>query len=248
MKEIAIITGASSGLGSDFATFIDKTEHLDEIWLVARREDRLLELSKKLKTKAVILALDLTQIGSIGKIQEKLKNENPNLRFLINNAGYGLVGRFDELDKEKQLRMIDLNTRALTELTLVSLPFIQKDGKIIQVASSAGYAPLGNFAVYAATKSYVLHFSLAISGELKQKGIYVLAVCPGPVKTEFFEIAGGKPPKLAANSQDVVRLALKDSKKRKTVSVYGFAIKAFVVLTCFLPKRLIVWLSYKVKA
>lgn len=246
-KKIAIITGASSGLGSDFAMELDKQQNLDEIWLVARRKERLIDLSQKLNTKTVLLPLDLTQKESISKIQEKLESENPNIEFLINNAGYGLVGRFDELNKGKQLEMIDLNIRALTDLTYISLPFIRENGRIIQVASSAGYVPLGNFAVYAATKSYVLHFSLALAGELRSKKIYVLAVCPGPIETEFFSVAGGKQPKIAARSIDVVRLALKDSKKKKMVSIYGFLIKLFVWLTRVVPKRLIVWVSYKVK-
>jgi len=247
-RNIAIITGASSGLGWEFAREIDNEPELEEIWLVARRKKNLDILSKKLKKKSVILTLDLQKPDSILLLKKKLEKENPNILFLVNNAGIGAVGYASEISIQRQTEMIDLNVRALTEITLLAIPFMKQNSRIIQIASSAGFAPMANFAVYAATKAYVIHFSYALNGELKNQKISVNIVCPGPVKTEFFEVASGnKPPRLAADPLDVVRLALKDAKKGKTFSIYGLPIKIYSVIVKWLPRKLILWFTKKVK-
>jgi hypothetical protein len=238
MKNIAIITGASSGLGIEFALQIDKKYQLDEIWLIARREDRLIELASKLqRAKGVVLALDLQDKNSINTIVTKLTAEQSNLRLLVNNAGYGKYGKFTQQSITDIQGMIDLNITALVELTHAAIPFMQPGAGIINLASSAGYLPLGNFNVYAATKAFVLHFSIALGAELNE--IDVLAVCPGPVATEFFQVAqGGSNSFYMVKADAVVRHALRNLGWSST-AIYSLPIKLVVWLSRLLPKSLI---------
>ncbi|MBE7410966.1 MAG: SDR family NAD(P)-dependent oxidoreductase [Leptospiraceae bacterium] len=247
-KKIAIITGASSGLGWEFSREIDNEKEIEEVWLIARRKKNLDTLSKKLKNKPVVLTLDLQNPNSISQLQKKLEKENPIIRFLVNNAGIGAVGFAKEISSERQIGMVDLNVKALTKITLLSIPYMQEGSSIIQIASSAGFAPMANFAIYAASKAFVIYFSEGLRAELKEEKIHVCTVCPGPVKTEFFEGASGnKPPRLAADPVEVVRLAMKDTKKGKAFSIYGFPMKLYYTLVNFLPKSLILWFTKKVK-
>lgn len=238
---IAIITGASSGLGSEFARQLDKVRHLDEIWLIARRRVRMDELALELETPTRIITMDITNVIYMQQFIKMLRTERPAVRMLINCAGFGLLGHFTENSLEEQLDMLDLNCRALTKMTYEVLPFMKKKSRIIQLASSAAFLPQPNFAIYAATKAYVLSFSRALGEELRSKQIYVTAVCPGPIKTEFFEIAEKYGSNLAVKkltlveAPDVVKKALRDSAKRKPISVYSPLIKAFHVLSKVMP-------------
>lgn len=252
-KKIAIITGASAGLGKEFARQMEKKYFLDEIWLIARREAPLRELAKEFqKSVGVPIALDLTKAGDIQELYKRIETENPDIAFLVNNAGYGKIGPFDSLGLEEQLQMIDLNVRTLTELSYICLPFMKEGANLIQVASSIAFAPAPFFAVYAATKSYVLSFSNALNFELRDRGIHVLAVCPGPVETEFFSVAQknehnkgrtnlDKPfnAKLMAKPEEVVARALKDLAKKKMQSVYGMPIRFFTSFVSFIPKEIV---------
>ena len=156
-KNIAIVTGASSGLGWEFAREIDNEPGLEEIWLIARRKKNLEQLAKKLKKKPVVLSLDLQNPDGIAQLKKKLERENPRIHYLVNNAGIGAVGYASEISLHRQTEMIDLNVRALTEITIFSIPFMSENSKIIQIASSAGFAPMANFAVYAATKAFIIN-------------------------------------------------------------------------------------------
>ena len=247
-KKIAIITGASSGLGAEFALQIDSSEKLDEIWLIARRKKNLEAVAKKLTTPTVILDIDLSKTDSLALLSNRLEKQKPDIRILVNNAGYGAVGYSSEIALKKQVGMVDLNIRALTELTLMSLIYTKKGSRIIQIASSAGFAPMANFNVYAATKAYVIHFSYALAWELRKNRVSVTAVCPGPIKTEFYEVASGnESPRLAADPLEVVKLALSDSKKGRAYSIYGFPIKFYRYMSLFIPDKWIVWFTGKVK-
>jgi short-subunit dehydrogenase len=246
MKKIAIITGASSGLGVDFVRQLDRKYNLDEIWMVARRKERMKKLSDSLKrAKGVVISADLSRLEEINKITRKLQEESPTVLFLVNSAGFGKIGSFINLGLEEQLSMIDVNIKALTAMTYIVIPYLSKGSKIIQIASSAAFLPQPGFNIYAATKAYVLHFSKALGIELRDKGIGVLAVCPGPIKTEFFKVAAsnGKPldwkSKFMAKSKDVVTQALKDSQQNKMESVYGITINLFKVCARLIPHRLI---------
>jgi len=201
--------------------------------------------SKLKKTKAILIKCDLSNLDDINKTSNKLKKEKAKVMFLINSAGFGKIGSFHELSLEEQMAMIDVNIKALTAITYKVLPYLSKGSKIIQVASSAAFLPQPGFNVYAATKAYVLHFSKALSVELKSRNIGVLALCPRPVKTEFFEIASsdGKPldwkAKFMVNAKDVVAKALNDAQSNKMESVYSFYMKLLKISSKIIPHELI---------
>jgi len=251
---IILITGASSGLGQEFALQIDKSFfNIDEIWLLARREERLKDLAKKMYHKTRILPMDVTDQDHMRLLELLLEEEKPRLCMLINCAGYGLLGAVADLDVKEQQGMLDTNCRALTQLTRLCLPYMRKNSRIINLASSAAFVPQPGFAVYAATKSYVLSFSTALREELRPRGIWVTAVCPGPVRTEFFDIAErygkilGIKKFIMAEAKSVVALALKDSYLKKTVSVYGLPMKAFRAVTKLLPHQMIIKITSSLK-
>lgn len=245
-KKIAVITGASSGIGMEFAFQIDCLfTKLDEIWLIARREERLIELSKLLETKTKILPMDVSKREDMEHFYKLLKDSKPQIRMLVNCAGYGFMGKVEDIPIEKQLGMIDVNVRALTDMTYACIPYLTKNARIIQLASAAAFLPQKNFAVYAAGKSYVLSFSRALAEELKPKKIYVTAVCPGPVDTPFFEQASGYgnslmlKEKTMITADKVVKKALRDSYNKKQVCVPSTLMQAFMVVTKIIPHKFI---------
>lgn len=240
--KIAIITGASSGMGREFVRLLDRElVCLDEIWVIARREERLKELAKEVGTKLVPIEMDVTGKEAMGILSYLLKEKKPKVKFLINCAGFGKIGTVASLPLEGQLSMIRVNCLALTEITGLVLPYMAKKSRIIQMASAAAFLPQPRFAVYAATKAYVLSFSRALNRELADTGIRVTAVCPGPVRTEFFDLAEqtGTIPlykKLVmADSVKVVEKAFRDSVAGKSISVYGGSMKGLQVLAKVLP-------------
>lgn len=244
---LAIITGASSGLGWQFACELDKDPEIEKIWLIARRKDKLDELKKQLKTHVELFHLDLTSPFAIRTLGERINKESPVIKYLINNAGFGLFGNFEELSLSRQLSMIDLNIKALTELSYLVLPFCTAGSRIIQVASTAGFMPMVHTAVYAATKAYVLHFSIALNEELKKKKIGVYALCPGPVQTEFFDSSlkddsvRKRILKLSNQPEKVVKTALKQAGKNKGWSTDRWYLQWMMRFSAMLPK------SYSVK-
>ncbi len=253
-KKIVIITGASSGLGQEFAFQLDKIFHaLDEIWLIARRKERLTELGRLLDLPAKPVVMDVTKEQDIQDFVEMLERENVSVRMLVNCAGYGLMGQFDALDIGEQLGMLEVNCKALTRLTYECIPYMCRNGRIIQLASSAAFVPQKNFAIYAATKSYVLSFSRALREELKEKSIWVTAVCPGPAETEFFDIAEKYGTTLAVKKltivspKRVVKDALLDSYDKKALSVCSFPIKAFGILSKVIPHGCILHIMGRLK-
>ncbi|MCM1044922.1 MAG: SDR family NAD(P)-dependent oxidoreductase [Candidatus Gastranaerophilales bacterium] len=239
---VIVLTGASSGIGMEFVLQMDAFfSNVDEFWLVARNRGKLEELTKVLCHRARVFAMDITREGQLERLEDALTEKGAVVRMLINCAGYGLMGEFARQDLEQETGMIRLNCEALTSLTHRMLPFMRRGSRIIQLASSAAFLPQPHFAVYAATKSYVLSFSRALGEELKSKGIYVTSVCPGPVDTPFFEIAerGGSTLKLKkytmVQADRVVRQALKDSKRRRSLSVCSLPIQGFGVMSKLLP-------------
>ena len=240
--KIAIVTGASSGMGKEMIIQIaDRFGGLDEIWAIARREDRLKHLKRQLPVPLRIFPLDLTEEESLNALRRELKEKKPDVKILVNSAGYGKIVNVGDLSLADETGMVRLNCEALCAVTHLVLPYLSDHSRIIQFASSAGFLPQPKFAIYAATKSFVLSYSRALNVELKPRDISVTAVCPGPVKTEFFDIAEttGHVPlykKLTmADPKKVVRLALRDSMMGKSVSVYGPLMKAFSLLCKILP-------------
>lgn len=250
---IAIVTGASSGLGREFVKQIGRLyNELDEIWVVARREDRLRKLQQTSSTPLRIFSGDLLETSVFKNLESILEETNPDIRMLVNAAGFGKNGSVEsilEKDKNSQLQMIELNCTSLSRMIFICIPYLHKGSRIINVASAAAFCPQPKFSVYAATKSYVLSFSRSLASELRSKQIFVTAVCPGPVDTEFFETSGGiqnpLKKKTMAKAPDVVKQALLDSRTGRPVSIYGIAMKASYIGSKLLPHRFIMKVLYE---
>ena len=245
MRNIALVTGASSGMGKEFVCEIAKKyKGLDEIWVIARRKDRLRELKKEIVgTRVRMLPLDLTKEESFERLTKVLAKEQPDVRILVNASGYGIAGPFEFQTEEDASGMVRLNCEALTRVTYLVLPYLRRGSFIYQIASSAGFAPQPGFTVYAATKAYVKSFSIALRQELSWREIKVIAVCPGPVKTEFFDRAYEQEEMkfykkfVMADPKKVVRKAIRDARKNKAVSVYGMTMKVTRIICKLLPGR-----------
>ena len=189
--KIAVITGASSGLGREYAMAVaNSRKEIDEIWLIARREDKLRETAESISTKTRLLPLDITDSGCIDKYSALLSEVKPTVSLLINNAGFGRLGNFDTVSAKDNGGMVRLNCEALTVIASLTLPFMERGTEIINTCSIAAFAPNTGMSVYSSTKAYVMSFSRALRSELKSRGINVLAVCPGPMDTEFLPLAG----------------------------------------------------------
>lgn len=246
--KIAIVTGASSGMGREFVRQLGYFyKNLDEIWVIARRKERLEALAKESRVPLRIFAGDLQKKKVYKELRDALEKEQPDLRMLVNSAGFGKSGSVEEILSEKfwiQTDMVDVNCRSLTRMTLLCLPFLRAGSRIVNLASASAFCPQPYFSVYAATKSYVLSFSRSLGEELRKKGIVVTAVCPGPVDTEFFKFSG-KPQNILkkltmAKADRVVHQALKDCRSGKSVSVYGIPMKLTYFGTKLLPHGLLV--------
>lgn len=249
--KIAIITGASSGLGEQFALKIDKNRsEIDELWLIARRAEKLKELANKLSKKTRVLALDITDENSLAEYSNALKEQKAEVKLLINNAGFGKLGDFDSMNTADCTGMIRLNCEALTAFTSLTLPYMTKGGEIINSCSIASFAPNTRMAVYSSTKAYVMSFSRALRSELKLKKINCLAVCPGPMDTEFLSLAGIEKgtsftfdtlPRV--NPEIMAEKSLKASKKGKAVYTNRFFYKLYRLLAKILPTSLVMKLA-----
>ena len=229
MVEVALITGASAGLGVDFARQLSAQGH--RLVLVARRLDRLEALATELGNARAV-ACDLSAPGAVATLMADLAAHDETVETLVNNAGFGMWGRFFGLDAQQQREMIDLNVGALTELTRAVAPGMveRKRGKILNLASTAAFQPGPRMAVYFATKAYVLSLTEALHEELKPHGISVSALCPGPTKTEFGEIAGFSGSntfaRISASSSHVARVGLHGLARNKAVVIPGLINKA----------------------
>ncbi len=241
---VALITGASAGLGVDFARQLSAKGQ--RLVLVARRKDRLDALVSDLGNARAIEA-DLSLPGAIDRLTADLAAHGEHVDLLVNNAGFGLTGRFAELDGKRQREMIDLNCGALVELAHAVLPDMieRKQGRILNVASTAAFQPGPGMAVYFATKAFVLSFSEALHEEVKKHGVIVSALCPGPTATEFGEVAGFKPAgpsarmlvSMTADSASVVRTGLDGLGRGQAVVIPGLSNKATAQAHRFLPRN-----------
>lgn len=239
---IAIITGASSGMGKEFCYQLDNMQ-FDEIWGIALNQEKLITALKDLKTKTRTFAYDLTKKENIESLKNILKEENPNVEWLINCSGFGKFGRHDEIGVEQNVSMIQLNCEALVHLTEIVLPYIQKGGRIVQIASVAGFQPTPYMAVYGASKAFVVSYSRALNYELKDAGISVTCVCPFWTKTNFFNRAETQENKVVTKfivmykPEDVVKKAIKDAIKRKEISICGFVARTQTRLVKVFPHK-----------
>lgn len=245
--KIAVITGASSGLGKEYAFAVSRLrQEIDEIWLIARRKEKLEEVASALSKKVRTISLDITAGASIEEYKKLLETENAEVSLLINNAGFGKLGYFYDISTEDNAGMIRLNCEALTVMTSVTLPFMKDGGEIINTCSIASFAPNSRMAVYSSTKAFVMSFSRALRDELKNKNINVLAVCPGPMETEFLGVAGiGKGDSKTFdmlprdNAQKVAEHSLKASAKGKAVFCDHFFYKFYRFVSKILPTSLV---------
>lgn len=239
--KIAVVTGASSGMGREFVYALDKDEEFDEVWVIARREERLMELSEKCRAKIRPIVLDLQNRESFAVYKELLEKEQPEIAVLVNAAGFGLFGAFMEMDMDRQLDIVDLNSRALTAMNYMSVPYMKNGSRIYNMGSMSSWQPVPYINVYGASKAYVLNFSRALGVELKDRGIKVMAVCPGWITTEFFSHAIHDDTVNYFNryytAEQVVAKALKDMRKGKDASVLGFPERMQVRLVKLLPVK-----------
>lgn len=257
---IAIITGASSGMGREFALQISDWEKFDELWVVARRENKLNELKELCPVPVRAVTLDLTEKESFEKYEEMLASEKPDVALLANIAGYGRFGRYDEIPLGDELDMIDLNCKSVVTLTRLTLPYMKRGAKLVFLDSLSAFQPVPYLNVYASTKAFVLSYSRGLGKELKPRGIRVMAISPGWVKTEFFAHAYKTSMSAVTyynkfyDPEDVIKTALKDLyKTKKDVSVHGFRVRNQVRLVKLLPHSFVMktWLKqqkhYKMK-
>lgn len=241
--KIAVITGASAGIGREFVYAVDRQEHFDEIWVIARRLERLEELAAKCSTPVRPLAMDLANLESIEEYKALLEKEQPEIALLINASGCGVFGPFEEKELKKLLNSAALNSLALTAMCHVSLPYMHKGSSIVNMGSNSAWQPVPYQAVYGASKSYVLSFSRAIGRELRSRGVHVMCVCPGWIKTEFQQTAQHdryiKYVDKWYGPDEVAEQAMKDLRKKKSVSILGHPVRRQVRLVKLLPVELV---------
>ena len=243
---IALITGASSGLGADFAKELSKEGY--DLILVARSKEKLEKIAKELKSNVEIEVMDLSVKENVYKLYSKYKGK---VDLLINNAGFGAFGKFVDSDLDNELNMIDLNIVTYHVLTKLFLQdFVKKDkGQILNVASSAAFEPGPLMSTYYATKSYVYNLSMGIYEELRRNksNVKINILCPGPVDTGFNERAHVKFGVKSLKSKDVVKYTLKCMKKNKLIIIPGFTIKLGVFANRLFSRKLIVKCTYKIQ-
>ena len=237
--KIAIITGASSGMGKEFALKIDALG-MDEIWGVALEAELLDQVKNQLKTPMRCFAVDLTN-GGVQVVEESLKQIQPEVCWLVNASGFGKFGRYDQIPTEQATNMIRLNCEALVAMTNTCLPYMVANSRIVQFASLAAFQPTPYVNVYAATKAFVYSYSRALRVELKSRKVKVTTVCPFWTKTAFFNRAEKQDEKVIQkytvmyNPQKVVDRAFRDAQKGKARSIYGFVARWQVRLVKALP-------------
>ena len=241
--KIAVITGASAGIGREFVYSIDRRYQLDEIWVIARRADRLEELKAACRTPLRPVVLDLSDLQSLEVYQKLLEQAKPDISILVNAAGCGVFGPFSEKDLQKQLSSATLNALALTGMCQMSIPYMRTGSKIVNMGSNSAWQPVPYQTVYGASKSYVLNFSRSLWRELKPKGIHVMCVCPGWIRTEFQKVAHHDDYIRYVDKwygpDEVAEQAMKDLDKEKVVSILGHPVRRQVRLVKFLPVKFV---------
>lgn len=246
--KIAVVTGASSGMGRKFVEKLDNLG-LDEIWGIGLSKELLEDVKVSIKTNFRYFDMDLTDEKNLNYYRDCLKETNPEIVWLINGSGFGKFGRYDEIPVETSLNMIDLNCKALVFITEASLPYMKEGAKIGQIASVAAFQPVPYIGVYAATKAFILSYSQALSVELTSRKISVTAICPFWTKTAFFDRAKKVNAKTSHevvtkysvmyDAGKVIDKAYKDMKKGKAVSIYGFKARSQTRLSKLLPAKTI---------
>ena len=250
---IAIVTGASSGMGREFVLRLSQYVDVDEIWAIARRKEALEALNEAVSVPVRAIGLDLLEEDSFKTLSQLLQKESPNVKLLVNAAGFGKFGTYHKVPLEDDCKMIDLNCKALLVMTRLVLPYMEKDSHILQLDSLSAFQPVPYITTYGATKAFVLSYSRALNRELKPRGIRCMAMNPGWVKTEFFNHAFQTNADAEVKyfdrlyeAKDVVATGLKDLyKTRKDYSVHGLPVKIQVLLVKIVPHSIVmkIWLN-----
>ncbi len=253
--KIAIITGASSGMGREFVQQLSAYVQVDEIWAIARREEALKTLEAAVPVRPV--PLDLCDSASFDTFAQLLEREKPDVKLLVNAAGFGKFGAYHRVSLEDECRMIDLNCKALVVMTRLTLPYMASGSHVLQLASNSSWQPVPYITTYGATKAMVLSYSRAMNRELKAKGIRMMSMNPGWVRTEFFDHAcqtnSGNEVQYydrIYEAKDVVATGLKDLYgTKKDFSIHGFPVRMQVRLVKLLPHRLVmhIWQNQQKK-
>ena len=249
---IAIITGASSGIGAEFAK--GYAGRVDELWLVARREDKMIELGESLGVKYKVITADLSKKEGIEAIRSALESEKPKVKYLVNAAGFGDYGAFDEIDESRVEMMIDLNVKATVLITHMTVPYMERGGRIIQMGSGSCFTPLPYFNIYSSGKVFVLHYTKSLNYEIEKYGVRATCFCPGYVETEFIgkaladsNVTRPRPDSMKPmlSCEKVVKGCIKASDKGKTMYVTNWYTKLQHVLFKILPDPILtkMWLG-----
>lgn len=246
MKKVAIITGASSGMGKEFVLTLNNYLNVDEIWAIARSKDALEDLKKMVNTEVKAISLDLTDQESFIKLQELLDEEKPDVRLLINASGFGIFDSTNDMKMADAEGMVDLNCKAVVKMTKLVLPYMYEGAKIMNIASMAAFQPIPYINVYGASKAFVLSFSRALNSELTMRNIHCMAVCPYWTRTKFFDRAVDPSAKQIVKKyivmyepENIIKQAWKDMAKNKDVSIYGTVAKGQALLCKILPHKLV---------
>ena len=255
--KIAIVTGASSGMGREFVRQLSAYITVDEVWVIARRENALQELKSECPYPIRPVPLDLCDPESFKHLSALLEETKPDIRLLVNGAGFGKFGKFQNIPLDDDLKMIDLNCKSLVAMTRICLPYMAKGSHVLQLDSLSAFQPVPYITTYGATKAFVLSYSRALNQELKGRGIRMMTLNPGWVKTEFFQHAFQTNDDTVRyfdrlyEADFVVAYGLRDLyKSRKDVSIPGFPVRMQVRLVKLLPHKLImkIWLNQQKKA
>ena len=255
--KIAVVTGASSGMGREFVLQLSQYVSVDEIWVIARRADALEALAKESSLPLRPVVLDLCQASSFNTYAALLQQEAPDVKLLVNAAGFGKFGSFGNIPLDEELRMIDLNCKALVAMTRLTLPYMAAGSHILQLDSLSAFQPVPYITTYGATKSFVLSYSRAMNAELKGQDIRMMSMNPGWVKTEFFNHALTTDQNEVQyfnrlyEAKDVVATGLHDLyRTNKDVSIHGLPVRNQVRMVKLLPHKLImkIWINQQKKA
>ena len=253
---IAIVTGASSGMGREFVLQLSQYVNIDEIWAIARRQTALEALAQDCPVSVRPVPLDLCDEHSFDALAALLEAEKPDVKLLVNAAGFGKFGSFEKIPLSDECRMIDLNCKALLAVTRTVLPYMGRGSHILQLDSLSAFQPVPYITTYGATKAFVLSYTRAMDRELRPRGIRCIAMNPGWVKTEFFDHAfqtNGSEVQYfdrLYEAKDVVATGLKDLyRSKKDVSIHGFPVRMQVRLVKLLPHSLVmnVWQNQQKK-
>lgn len=253
MKNIAIVTGASSGIGKEFFLSLnDRKDGLDEIWVIARSANKLEELRTQTDVPLRVIPLDLSSATATKELEQVLEAKKPSIQYLICASGFGRFNAIEDDSAEVLENMVDLNCRSIVGTTRAAFPYMAKGGTMILIASVAALQPIPYIATYGATKAFVLSYGRALNKELrKARGARCLCVCPFWTKTAFFDRAYAektivKKYVVMYKPEQIVKRAWKDLKKKKRdVSIHGVTARSQALLVKLLPHRLVMWIWMK---